>query len=112
MRGIVIASLVIAIARGGATADEKKIGEADVPKPVLDGVAKKYPAAKRLGYEKEVENGKTVYEVKVMNEGRKIDLDVTPDGRIVEEEQEIAWSAAPDAVKKASARRRSGVSGR
>lgn len=76
------------------------VGLADVPKPVLDSVARKYPAAKQLRYERETEDGKTIYEIQLEAGGHKIDVDVTPDGRIFEEEEEIDFSTAPDAVKK------------
>jgi hypothetical protein len=76
------------------------VGASDVPKPVLDSVARKYPGAKQLRYERETEEGKTIYEIQVLAGGHKIDVDVTPDGRIVEEEEEIDFAAAPEAVKK------------
>jgi hypothetical protein len=94
-------SLFVLLAAGWARAEETKIKEADVPKAVLDGVAKKYPTAKRVGFEREVEHGKTVYEIQLVNDGHKIDVDVSPDGRIVEEEEEIAFDSAPDPVRKA-----------
>ena len=93
--------IVMALVVGGmATAGEKKLAERDVPRPVLDGVAKQYPTAKRLGYAREVEKGNTVYEVKLDADGRKIDLDVTPDGRILVAEEQIAVEATPEAVKR------------
>jgi hypothetical protein len=79
------------------------VGATEVPKAVLDSVAKKYPAAKRLQYERETEDGKTIYEIQVLSNGHKIDVDVTPDGRIFEEEEEIPFATAPDAVKQAFA---------
>jgi len=100
MRTILIVFCGLLVA-GVARAEEKRIKESEVPKAVIDGVAKKYPAGKRVGFEREDEEGKTIYEVKVVNDGHKIDVDVTPDGRIVEEEEEIAFSTTPDAVKKA-----------
>ena len=97
-----VAAFFLLIA-GSAFAGESKISEAEVPKAVLDGVAKKYPAAKKTGFEREVEKGKTVFEVKLLNGGHKIDVDVSPEGTILEEEEEIAFDAAPAAVKAALA---------
>lgn len=99
MRRLVIVSWLLV--GGGALAGEKKIAESEVPKVVLDSVAKKHPSAKQVGFEREVERGKTIYEVRIVEDGHGIDVDVTPDGAIVEEEEEIA--APPPAVKAALA---------
>lgn len=102
MNKLLLATLTLSLA-GTAFAEEKKINESEVPKAALDGVVKKYPTAKRVGFEREVEKGKTVYEIKLVNDGRKIDVDVSPEGKIVAEEEEVAIDSAPEAVKKALA---------
>jgi len=99
MRTLVIAlSCLVAV---GAVAEEKKIPESEVPRAVLDGVTKKYPEAKKIGFEREIEKGKTVFEVQLMNGGHKVDVDVSPEGNILEEEEEIAFDSAPEPVRKA-----------
>jgi hypothetical protein len=96
MKSLVMAVVLFA---GPAFGAETKISESEVPQPVLDAVAKKYPAAKRVGFEREVEHGKTVYEVKVLVGARKIDLDVSADGKLTSEEEELAYDAVPTAVR-------------
>jgi hypothetical protein len=83
-----------------AVAGERKVDEADVPRPVLDGIAKRYPNARKLGFVKESEHGKTVYEVRLDADGRKLEIDVAPDGKLLAEEEQVAFAAIPDAVKK------------
>jgi hypothetical protein len=98
-----VAAFLMLIA-GSALAGEKEISESEVPKAVLDSVAKKYPAAKRTGFAREVDKGKTVFEVQLVDGGHKIDVDVSPEGTILETEEELAFDAAPPAVKAALAR--------
>jgi hypothetical protein len=96
---VLIGTLFCAVAGAG----EKKVSEGEVPKPVLDGVARKYPAARKTGFEREVERGRTVYEVNLVQDGHAIDVALTPDGKIVSEEEEIAFDATPAAVQQALA---------
>ena len=102
MKTLVLPSVLLLAA--GALAGETPIGEKLVPKPVLDAIAKKYPAAKRTGFSKEIEEGKTTYEVQIVDGGRKIDVDVSPDGKIEAEEETIAIDALPPAVKQSLSR--------
>jgi hypothetical protein len=96
---ILLASLLLV---GVASADEKKIAEAALPKAVRDGLAKKYPTEKRLGWSMETEEGKTTYEAQIVNAaGHRVDVDVSPDGKILAEEETLANDGAPDPVKKA-----------
>jgi hypothetical protein len=96
---ILLASLLLS---GIAVADEKKVAESAVPKVVRDGLAKKYATEKRLGWSKEVEDGKTTYEAQIVNAaGHRVDVDVSPEGKILAEEETLDNAAAPDAVKKA-----------
>ena len=81
-------------------AEERKIKAADVPRPVVDAVKKKYPRAKLVGFEQETEQGKLIYEVAVKAGARKIDVDVAPDGKILAEETLIKADELPAAVKK------------
>ena len=102
MRTIVVALFALSLA-GAARADEKRVKESDVPAPVLAAVAKKYPTAKKTGFSKEVENKKTTFEINLTDGAKKIEVELTPDGKIVAEEQEIALEAVPAGVRKALA---------
>jgi hypothetical protein len=94
-------SLALLSLSSTAAADEKKVKQSDVPKPVIDSVTRKYPGAKLVGFESETEEGKTSYEVKVSDGKRQIEVDCTPDGKIAAEEEKIAFEAVPEKVRQA-----------
>jgi uncharacterized membrane protein YkoI len=85
----------------GARADEEKVPLDKVPKAVLDAVKARFPNAKLIQAEKETENGKTVYEIGIKDKDQKIDVTVTPDGKIAEIEKTIATTALPATVSAA-----------
>jgi hypothetical protein len=101
MRTAIIAAVCTLLA--GAACADQTISESEVPKPALDGVTRKYPGAKKLGFERETEDGQTNYEVKLLHHDQRIDVEVAADGKIVSEETTISFDAAPEAVKQALA---------
>ena len=89
--------------------DAKPVKEADVPKAVVDALQKKYPGAKVSSWATEEEDKKLTYEAKLQVAGkdkdgkdttRKLEVSLSPDGKIVSEEERISADAVPDAVKK------------
>jgi hypothetical protein len=95
-----VSSLVIAaLLLGRALAEEKKLQKADVPKPVLDAVTKKYPSAKLVAFESSDEDGKLLYEIGLEQNGTKMDVELAPDGKIEVEETVIKRSDIPAPVK-------------
>ncbi len=62
------------------------IAPKDLPKEVTEAIEKRYTGAKVLFVEKDTDDGKVVFEVKIEHENRKRDLDVTPGGEIVKDE--------------------------
>lgn len=103
---LVLAALVaLAAAAYSAAAQEKEMeGEkkVDCPAAVKAAVEKAYPEAKIVLCEEEKEEGKIEYAVEIeTKDGRKIELDVTAEGKILATEEEIALSALPAAVAKA-----------
>lgn len=86
-----------------ATANEVKVAEHDVPKLALDAVDKKYPGAKKVGFEREDDDGKVTYEINLVDGARHIDIDVSPTGTISSEEEVIAASELPAPVREALA---------
>jgi hypothetical protein len=81
-------------------AGETPLKESDVPKAAIDAVKKKYPKAKLTGFAKLCDHDKTVYEVQIEDGKRRIDIDVSPEGKILEEEETIAADDLPKEVKK------------
>jgi len=82
-----------------AQTHEKKIKEAEVPKPVIDAVKQKYPKAKTIQFEQDTLDGKSIFEVGLENAGEKLDVIVSPDGTILEEEKPIKASDLPAEIK-------------
>ncbi len=81
-------------------ADEKVVKQADIPPAVLDAVNKKYPGAKKLSFAREGKAEKDAYEVTISDRGRKIDIGLSPEGRILIEEHLIGLEAVPREVRK------------
>src|SRR5437764_11588859 len=85
-----------------ALSDEQKVKETDVPKAAIDAVKKKYPKATLKEFAKESDkDGRVTYEVVIEDGKRKIDIDLSPEGKILAEEETISEEALPEAVKKA-----------
>ena len=94
-------AMAIALLSVSIQASERKLKEADVPKAVIDAVKTAHPDAKITGFEEEKEQGKTVYEVSLGEGANKVELDVSPDGKILTTETVIALNAVPGEVQKA-----------
>jgi hypothetical protein len=82
-------------------AGEEEISVKKLPKAVLKAVKEKFPKAEIIGAAKEVEGGKTTYEVLLKAKGRGIDVAMKADGTILEIEKEVSVDELPKAVKKA-----------
>lgn len=104
MKRFVLVLAAVLLASTFAMAKEEKLKEADVPKAVLEAVAKKYPKAKAVGYTKETDKEKKVLiEASIEDGKRKIDIDLSPEGKILAEEEQINAEAVPAEVKKGMA---------
>src|SRR5260221_14212552 len=84
-----------------AWAGETKIKESEVPRPVMDALKAKYPAAKAIGFEREEEGAKVVYEIKLSEGKRALEVTFDAAGKIVEEGEGITVAARPPPVKSA-----------
>ncbi len=80
-----------------ATAKTYKIA-AQLPAPVTAAFKKTYPNATIRGTSTETENGKTVYEVESVENGKARDLIYTADGHVTEIEEEMSPSDLPAPV--------------
>ncbi len=96
-----ILPLVLVALVAPSQGDEQKIPLGDVPKAVLDAVKAKFPHAELKGATKEKEDDEMVYEISIVDQGKKIDVSVDDEGEIESTETEIAISALPKAVTKA-----------
>jgi uncharacterized membrane protein YkoI len=86
---------------GSAQASEKKVKMKDLPKAVQKTVQEQSKGATVSGLSKEVEHGKTYYEVELKVNGHGRDMLIDPTGAIVEVEEEVTMASLPPAVKTA-----------
>jgi hypothetical protein len=84
-----------------ARADEEKIALDKLPKAVTDAIKKAYPDGELKKAEKEKADGKETYEVVVKNKDETLEIILTPEGKILAVEKEIAIKDLPKAVTEA-----------
>jgi hypothetical protein len=108
MRTLVIGTLGLALlALVGLSAlradegKEEKIPLDKLPKAVVDAVKAKFEGAELVSAEKEKEDGKEVFEVAIKHKGQNIEVTLTPEGKIVSVEKEIAVKDLPKEVSEA-----------
>lgn len=77
---------------------KKKDVKKNVPQAVLDSFKKAYPNAVIKGSGKEVEEGKTFYEIESVDGKVKRDLLYLPDGKVAEIEEKISNNDLPASV--------------
>jgi hypothetical protein len=90
-----VCALLIASTAGG---DEEKVPLDKVPQAVIKAVKVKFPKATIEKATKEVEDGKTIYEIELEEADQDITVSLKDDGTIVEIEKEIAAKDLPAAV--------------
>ena len=95
---VIFAGLLLLVM--SAAAQEKKIRKSDLPPAVQKAADEQSKGAAVKGYAKEVENGKTEYEVQLNVNGHSKDLTMDEQGNVLEVEEEVAISSLPDAVHK------------
>jgi hypothetical protein len=84
-----------------AFGSDKPIKMKDLPPPVQRAVHEHTKGANLRGLSKEVENGKTFYEVETVVNGHSRDLLLDKTGAVVELEGEVALDSIPPLVKSA-----------
>jgi Putative beta-lactamase-inhibitor-like, PepSY-like len=89
------------LASGNAQGSEKKVKMRDLPKAVQKTVQEQSKGATISGLSKEVEHGKTYYEVELKVNGHGKDVLIDSAGAIVEVEEEVTMASLAPAVKTA-----------
>jgi hypothetical protein len=100
LAGAAVVLLVAAGAWAGGDG-EKPVPLDKVPRKVIDAVKAKYPKATIRGASTETDKDKTVYELAITNKKQKIDVSLTPEGKIISIEAEIEMKDVPKKVVKA-----------
>jgi hypothetical protein len=71
-----------------AVAFQENVPIDKLPSQVTAAIKNKFPGSELLLAEKDVENGKVIFEVKVRSKGQIYDLDITPEGKILKIDRE------------------------
>ena len=100
IRRIALTAALVCSMSGLLCADQK-LQMNDLPAAVQKGVTANLNGATLKGLSKEIEGGKTTYEVETTLNGKTRDFILDPSGRLVELEDELAMDAVPAAVKAA-----------
>ncbi|HXA18206.1 MAG TPA: PepSY-like domain-containing protein [Thermoanaerobaculia bacterium] len=94
MKRMLIVSSVLCFGAGVALAATETCPEA-----VTAAINKAHPASTVESCKKEVEKGTTLYEVKVTTkQASKLEVDVAPDGKILQTEEKVDLKTVPKAV--------------
>ncbi len=83
----------------GASSQEKKIKKSDLPAAVQKTADEQSKGATVKGYSTEVEDGKTLYEVELTVNGHSKDVSMSPEGSVVEVEEEVVLDSLPAEVR-------------
>jgi uncharacterized membrane protein YkoI len=97
----VVVGVLGGVAAGADEAKEEKVPLDKVPKAVLKAVKAKFKGAELVSASTEKDNGKLVYEINLKHRDQKIDVSLTPDGKIVSIEKTIAVKDLPRPVTEA-----------
>jgi hypothetical protein len=102
-RQMLAAGALFAILSGATSvlAQEQKISCTAVPPAVLKAFEKAFPKATIKGCAKEVEKGKTSYEISSTEGGTRRDVLFYADGRLVVVEEAIPFGSVPQSVQQA-----------
>ena len=101
LASVVAGFVLLPAVAGGDDKKAEKLTVDKIPKKVMDAIKNRFPKAEITSAEKEIEDGKVVYDIALKHEGRKYEMDIQEDGTIVEIEKEIKLKDLPEAVAKA-----------
>ena len=88
MKKVTIYVFVILLAVFTQSCSEKKLSTSEVPTSVISTFNAKYPNASDIEWEKDQENGKTLYEVECKFNGKEVKAKFNTDGSFVAEEND------------------------
>ncbi len=97
LSGAAVVALAAFVATTFVLADDK-VEPDKLPKEVKEAIKKKYPDGEIVGAEKEKEDNKEVYELKVKLKKETIEVTLTPEGKILSSERSIEVKDVPKVV--------------
>jgi hypothetical protein len=85
----------------GAAEKEREIPLKDIPPEIKAAADKAVPGAKWQKAEQEKEKGQIIYELKGKGpeKDRMVEVEVTPDGKLIQTEVEVPLNEVPDVVR-------------
>jgi len=98
---IALCILVLTIGFANTLASEKAVTMKDLPTAVQRTVQEQSKGATIRGFSKEVEGGKTIYEVQMKVNGHGKDVSMDASGAVLEVEEEVALESIPAAAQAA-----------
>ncbi|HKS82732.1 MAG TPA: hypothetical protein VJR23_14610 [Candidatus Acidoferrales bacterium] len=98
--GLAIASAMLFVP-AAAQGQEKHIQKSELPAAVQKTAESLSQGATVRGYTKEIEDGKTEYEVEMTVNGHARDVSISPSGEVLEVEDTVEIGALPASVREA-----------
>jgi hypothetical protein len=96
---ILVAVTLLLCTCTAALAQEKKIQRSDLPAAVQKAADEQSKGATVRGYAKEIEHGQVSYEVQLQFTGHTKDVSISPDGKVLEIEEEVELTSLPAEVR-------------
>jgi uncharacterized membrane protein YkoI len=84
---------------GSAFAQEKKITKSELPPTVQKAADEQSKGATVRGYSREMEHGKSSYEVQLSSNGHSKDVSMDADGNVTEIEEQVTMEQLPAEVR-------------
>ena len=84
---------------GSALAQEKKIKRPELPPAVEKAVVEQSKGAAIRGFSEEKENGRTTYEVEMLLDDHSKDVQMDPNGAVIEIEERVDLQAVSSEVR-------------
>jgi uncharacterized membrane protein YkoI len=91
----------VALVGGGFVLADDKIKLEELPKAVVEAIKAKFPKAELKEAEMEEEEGKKIFEVKLVNGKEEIEVTLSIDGKIIELERKLDPENLPKEIKEA-----------
>lgn len=102
MKAIILTAICsLTITVGLASAGEKKVNIKDLPPAVQKSIQAETANAAITGIARDVEDGKTIYEVEMKLNGHGRSLDLDTQGKVLSMEEEVALDSLPAPAKTA-----------
>jgi uncharacterized membrane protein YkoI len=101
VRSLIAGTVLVCAAMAAQAREETKIAPKDLPKAVAEAVKKRFPDAAVTSAEKEVDKGKTSYEVKLKSKDQALEVVLTAEGEITAIEKQVDPKELPKPVTEA-----------